>query len=85
MIVGGRAKTLQKANVNVIDLEKCQIWYKSQGKKTKLQENQMCAGHEQGGIDACWVRISHTNTFTLNKIKSCIRSFKTHLIINEIL
>ncbi|KAF7271097.1 trypsin-1-like [Rhynchophorus ferrugineus] len=51
---GGRAKTLQKAKVNVIDTEKCRSWYKSQGKKTKIQESQICAGHEQGGIDACW-------------------------------
>ncbi|KAJ8969697.1 hypothetical protein NQ317_004130 [Molorchus minor] len=51
---GGRAKTLQKARVNVIETEKCRSWYKSQGKKTKIQETQLCAGHEQGGIDACW-------------------------------
>ncbi|VEN63228.1 unnamed protein product [Callosobruchus maculatus] len=51
---GGRAKTLQKAKVNVIDTEKCRSWYKSQGKKTKIQETQICAGYEHGGIDACW-------------------------------
>ncbi|KAJ8943777.1 hypothetical protein NQ314_009656 [Rhamnusium bicolor] len=51
---GGRAKTLQKARVNVIETEKCRSWYKSQGKKIKIQETQLCAGHEQGGVDACW-------------------------------
>ncbi|KAL3284554.1 hypothetical protein HHI36_018711 [Cryptolaemus montrouzieri] len=51
---GGRAKVLQKAKVNVIENERCQDWYKSQGKKTKIQETQICAGHEQGGVDACW-------------------------------
>ncbi|KAI4470792.1 tryptase-related [Holotrichia oblita] len=24
------------------------------GKKTKIQGGQICAGHEQGGVDACW-------------------------------
>lgn len=52
---GGRAKILQKANVSIIESEKCQEWYKSQGKKTKIQNTQMCAGYEQGGIDSCWV------------------------------
>ncbi|KAJ8922188.1 hypothetical protein NQ315_004123 [Exocentrus adspersus] len=51
---GGRANRLQKARVNVIETEKCRSWYKAQGKKTKIQETQLCAGHEQGGIDACW-------------------------------
>ncbi|KAK9885755.1 hypothetical protein WA026_013626 [Henosepilachna vigintioctopunctata] len=52
--IGGRTKVLQKAKVNVIENGKCQAWYKSQGKKTKIQGTQICAGHEQGGIDACW-------------------------------
>lgn len=52
---GSRAKILQKAKVNVLETETCREWYKSQGKKTKIQESQMCAGYEQGGIDACWV------------------------------
>ncbi|CAG9768152.1 unnamed protein product [Ceutorhynchus assimilis] len=51
---GKRAVVLQKADVNVIETEKCRSWYKSQGKKTKIQESQICAGHENGGIDACW-------------------------------
>ncbi|KAL1502299.1 hypothetical protein ABEB36_007465 [Hypothenemus hampei] len=51
---GGRATILQKAHVNVVEIEKCRDWYKSQGKKTKIQETQICAGHENGGIDACW-------------------------------
>ncbi|XP_050302337.1 trypsin-1-like [Anthonomus grandis grandis] len=51
---GGRATILQKAKVQVIETEKCRTWYKSQGKKTKITESQICAGHEQGGVDACW-------------------------------
>ncbi|XP_019869611.2 plasminogen-like [Aethina tumida] len=51
---GGRANKLQKAKVNVIPNEKCKEWFLSQGKKTKIQNKQMCAGHEQGGVDACW-------------------------------
>ncbi|XP_017781229.1 PREDICTED: trypsin-1-like [Nicrophorus vespilloides] len=51
---GGRANILQKAKVNVLENERCRQWYKSQGKKTKIQETQMCAGHEQGGVDSCW-------------------------------
>ncbi|GLV46395.1 hypothetical protein CBL_20738 [Carabus blaptoides fortunei] len=51
---GGRATVLQKANVNVIGTETCRQWYKSQGKKTKIQDSQICAGHQQGGVDSCW-------------------------------
>lgn len=54
---GGRAKVLQRANVHVIGTEKCRQWFKSQGKKTKILDTQICAGHEQGGVDACWVSI----------------------------
>lgn len=52
---GGRAKVLQKADVTVIGTETCREWYKSQGKKTKIQDTQICAGREQGGVDSCWV------------------------------
>ncbi|XP_022906936.2 serine protease 30-like [Onthophagus taurus] len=51
---GRKATTLQKANVNIVDKETCQSWYASQGKKTKIQSGQICAGYEQGGIDSCW-------------------------------
>lgn len=54
---------LQKAKVHVIETEKCRSWYKSQGKKTKIQESQICAGHEQGGIDACWVSLTSTKLY----------------------
>lgn len=53
---------MKKADVNVFDQEKCQSWYTSQGKKTKIQDSQMCAGHEKGGIDACWVSIPNFST-----------------------
>lgn len=49
--------------MNVIEREKCQQWYTSQGKKTKIQETQICAGYEKGGIDSCWVNLIF---FTIN-------------------
>ncbi|KAF5271074.1 hypothetical protein FQR65_LT00493 [Abscondita terminalis] len=52
--VGSRGDKLQKAKVNILETETCQKWYKSQGKKTKIHESQICAGYEQGGIDSCW-------------------------------
>ncbi|XP_031356249.1 serine proteinase stubble-like isoform X2 [Photinus pyralis] len=52
--LGGRADTLQKATVNILKMETCRAWYKSQGKKTKIHDTQICAGYEQGGIDSCW-------------------------------
>nr|XP_023013489.1 trypsin-1 [Leptinotarsa decemlineata] len=51
---GGRAKNLQKARVNIIETNQCRTWYHSQGKKTKIHDSHICAGYEQGGIDACW-------------------------------
>lgn len=51
---GSRANILQKAKVTVFDNQICQKWFKTQGKKTEIKATQMCAGHEQGGIDACW-------------------------------
>ncbi|KAF2905775.1 hypothetical protein ILUMI_00397 [Ignelater luminosus] len=51
---GSRANVLQKAKVNILETEKCREWYKSQGKKGKIQETQMCAGYETGGVDSCW-------------------------------
>ncbi|KAB0792019.1 hypothetical protein PPYR_13980 [Photinus pyralis] len=52
--LGSRGDRLQKAKVNILEREQCQRWFKSQGKKTKIQETQICAGYEQGGIDSCW-------------------------------
>ncbi|KAK4873505.1 hypothetical protein RN001_015534 [Aquatica leii] len=40
--------------INILETETCQQWYKSQGKKTKIHESQICAGYEQGGVDSCW-------------------------------
>lgn len=82
-LTGGRAKTLQKAGVNVIEQETCQSWFASQGKKTKIQDGQICAGHEKGGIDACWVRLLNTNicklelyrTFRINWFEAKIHNF----------
>lgn len=54
---GGRANELQKVDVSVLQNELCQKWYVSQGKKTKINPGQMCAGDEQGGKDSCWVRL----------------------------
>ncbi|XP_044286612.1 uncharacterized protein LOC123023726 [Varanus komodoensis] len=44
------ADILQEAKVNIIPLETCNstTWY-----NTKIHYNNICAGHEQGGIDSC--------------------------------
>ncbi|KAK5640393.1 hypothetical protein RI129_011204 [Pyrocoelia pectoralis] len=52
--LGSRGDKLQKAKVVILEREQCQQWYKSQGKKTKIQQTQICAGYEQGGVDSCW-------------------------------
>ncbi|KAK4880629.1 hypothetical protein RN001_008775 [Aquatica leii] len=52
--VAGWGNRLQKALVGILSTETCQQWYKSQGKKTKIQNTQICAGYEQGGVDSCW-------------------------------
>ncbi|XP_034172857.2 testisin [Osmia lignaria lignaria] len=49
-----RADVLQKVDVRVIENNVCREWYASQGKSTRVGEKQMCAGHEEGGRDACW-------------------------------
>lgn len=54
--VGQRSNVLQKVEVSVVDNETCRAWFLSQGKKVKIKDTQLCAGHEQGGKDACRVR-----------------------------
>ncbi|KAK0169887.1 hypothetical protein PV328_010521 [Microctonus aethiopoides] len=49
-----RTDVLQKVNVNVVENTICREWYESQGKKTRVESQQMCAGHETGGRDSCW-------------------------------
>lgn len=68
--VGGRAKVLRKADVTVIETDTCREWYKSQGKKTKIQDTQICAGREQGGVDSCWVSKSLFFTTYLSTLKN---------------
>ncbi|KAL1458351.1 hypothetical protein WDU94_008509 [Cyamophila willieti] len=51
---GRRSNILQKVDVSVLSNEVCQAWYQEVGKKIKVREWQMCAGHERGGKDACW-------------------------------
>ncbi|XP_034244259.1 trypsin-1-like [Thrips palmi] len=51
---GGRADVLQKVQLRVLDNGQCRDWYKSQGKKTKIRDTQICAGFESGGRDSCW-------------------------------
>jgi hypothetical protein len=46
---------VQKVGVNVIEDEVCSEWYASQGKSFRVKYGQMCAGHENGGRDACGV------------------------------
>ncbi|KAG8038938.1 hypothetical protein G9C98_003245 [Cotesia typhae] len=49
-----RTDVLQKVAVNVVNNEICKEWYKVEGKKTRVEPQQMCAGYESGGRDACW-------------------------------
>ncbi|XP_015609738.2 coagulation factor IX [Cephus cinctus] len=49
-----RADVLQKVGVRVVENSVCKEWYASQGKKTRVEPEQMCAGHEDGGRDSCW-------------------------------
>ncbi|CAG9788863.1 unnamed protein product [Diatraea saccharalis] len=54
---GSRPDILQKTSVLVVTNEECNEWYQSQGSKIKVISTQMCAGHEDGGRDSCWVSI----------------------------
>ncbi|XP_043280136.1 clotting factor G beta subunit-like [Venturia canescens] len=49
-----RTDILQKVDVRVVENDICREWYESQGKKTRVDRHQMCAGHEAGGRDTCW-------------------------------
>ncbi|XP_031837453.2 trypsin-1 [Nomia melanderi] len=49
-----RADILQKVDVRVIENSVCREWYASEGKSTRVEVKQMCAGHEEGGRDTCW-------------------------------
>ncbi|XP_015179984.1 PREDICTED: transmembrane protease serine 9 [Polistes dominula] len=49
-----RADVMQKVNVRVVENSVCREWYASQGKSTRVESQQMCAGHEEGGRDSCW-------------------------------
>ncbi|KAJ9578622.1 hypothetical protein L9F63_005112 [Diploptera punctata] len=53
-VTGKRADILQKVTLLVVDNDTCRNWYKSEGKKTKIADSQICAGYEQGGRDTCW-------------------------------
>lgn len=39
----------------------CREWYASQGKSTRVESKQICAGHEEGGRDSCWVNKIFSN------------------------
>ncbi|XP_055692638.1 transmembrane protease serine 9 [Lutzomyia longipalpis] len=52
--VGQRADTLQKAQVHVWPNSQCQMSFKSHEKSIVITEEQLCAGKESGGVDACW-------------------------------
>lgn len=59
-----RADVMQKVSVRVVENSICREWYASQGKSTRVESQQMCAGHEEGGRDTCWV--SSYFTFTIH-------------------
>ncbi|XP_046490004.1 uncharacterized protein [Neodiprion pinetum] len=63
-----RADILQKVGVRVVKNDVCREWYASQGKKTRVEPQQMCAGREEGGRDSCWVE--HTVKFSLRVRRS---------------
>ncbi|KAL1124436.1 hypothetical protein AAG570_001064, partial [Ranatra chinensis] len=52
--IGVRANVLQKVQLTVVGNDKCRDWYRSEGKKIKILDTQICAGHENGGRDSCW-------------------------------
>ncbi|KAG6450626.1 hypothetical protein O3G_MSEX006696 [Manduca sexta] len=52
---GSRPNILQKTEVTVVTNDQCNQWYQSTGSKVKIFPTQMCAGHENGGRDSCWV------------------------------
>lgn len=52
---GDRADRLQKAEVSVWPTARCQQMYAhSGGQQLQLGRGQICAGHPEGGVDACW-------------------------------
>ena len=45
---------LQEVEVNVVNTDKCQEWFKSNNRKETIYKKEfLCAGHEQGGKDSC--------------------------------
>lgn len=59
-----KAKILQKVEVVIVKNEVCDEWFASQGKSSRLKYGQMCAGYEEGGRDACGVKIFLFKDFT---------------------
>ncbi|KAL2717388.1 trypsin-1-like [Vespula squamosa] len=49
-----RADVMKKVSVRVVENSICREWYASQGKSIRVESQQMCAGHEEGGRDTCW-------------------------------
>ncbi|KAG8188746.1 hypothetical protein JTE90_023089 [Oedothorax gibbosus] len=44
---------LQKVELQVIDHNECQEWYKSIGRKETIFPTMVCAGFKEGGKDSC--------------------------------
>ncbi|GFQ89878.1 trypsin-1 [Trichonephila clavata] len=44
---------LQKVELQVIDHNECQDWYKSIGRKETIFPTMVCAGYKEGGKDSC--------------------------------
>lgn len=78
-----RADVLQKVEVRVVANTVCSEWYSSQGKSTRVESKQMCAGWEEGGRDSCWVSkralLSHFPIHSqVCKMSACAFAFFAH-------
>ncbi|EDV98012.1 trypsin 3A1 [Drosophila grimshawi] len=51
---GDRSDVLRKATIQIWNNDECERSYRAQGKSNTIGDTQLCAGYENGQIDACW-------------------------------